>query len=120
MLQKRHNGFKYQQFIVLVFILLNGLFTAAPFVHASVVNRASIQNQRYEMDGNFLSGQGEEQEECHFVIRNKHKVFCQAPHTERRPEMMVMDNHRNLPHQSNPGLLIRHPFYSFLSIYYLF
>lgn len=127
MARKRYNGFIYQRIVVFIFIFLNGLFTAAPFIQASGYNihainasTLSLQNQGCEQEESSLNDIADKQQECHIVIRNR-RNFSNEFYT-------VKDYHLSDGINKDSGdlnftdsfLLIRPQYYSFLSIFYLF
>ncbi|MGN6194381.1 MAG: hypothetical protein ACTHOB_05550 [Ginsengibacter sp.] len=125
MARKRHNGFIYQRIVVFVFIFLNCLFTAAPFVQASAFNSHainvsafSLQNQNDEEETSHLSNIADEQQDCHITFRNKISNAFYSVKDYRSDAGIEKDS--AILHFADTYLLIRPQYYSFLSIYYLF
>jgi hypothetical protein len=126
MARKRHNRLIYQPIVVFIFIFLNCLFTAAPFIqaanfnsHTKNVSGSSLQNQHDPEECNYLNNLDDEQQECHVSFRNNRKVSNtlnaqKAYGSNRRIEKF------HVLYPADFSLLIRPQYYSFLSIYYLF
>lgn len=124
MARKRHNRFTYQQIVVFIFIFLNCLFTAAPFIqasnfHAKNVSGSSLQNQHDPEECNHLNNLDDEQQECQISFRNNRKVSNTLnPQKDYHSNSRIEKFHVLYP--PDFSLLIRPQYYSFLSIYYLF
>jgi len=126
MARKRHNRFIYQRIVVFVFIFLNCLFTAVPFIqaagfssHALNISGLSLQNQNDLEGHSHLNNFDDEQQEYYVAYRNKRK----SSNTFNRRKDFHPDSRIGkspILYIADFPLLIRPQYYSFLSIYYLF
>ena len=128
MQQKKNSAFTYQSIVVFIFIFLNCLLSAAPFLNASPVNKTAINasclpSQNHSTDreeNNHPSKVLDEQQEYHVTVRNKQKLAIQLSGVKQSDHRFVTTKDACNPHLAHTYLLPRPHYYTFLSLYHLF
>ena len=126
--EKKHSGFTYQPIVVFIFIFLNCLLSAAPFVNASsfnktVINTSCLPTQNHSTDqeeNNQPNKVLNEQQEYNLTVRNKQNVSVPVSGVKQSDHRFAIDNHNCNVHFADTYLLIRPHYYTFLSLYHLF
>ena len=126
--EKKHSGFTYQQIVVFIFIFLNCLLSAAPFLNAASVNKTVINasclpplnNSTEQEENNQPNKVLDEQQEYHVTVRNKQKLSIPVGGVKQSDHRFAIGKDTCNLHLADTYLLIRPQYYTYLSLYHLF
>ena len=124
---KKHNGFTYQPIVLFILIFLNCVLSAAPFLHASPVNKTAINtsclppqnHSTNQEENNHPNKVLDEQQEYHVTVRNKQKLPILISRVKSDQRFATGKHPCNLQ-LADTYFLVRPHYYTFLSLYHLF
>ena len=128
MSENKHSGFTYQPIVVFIFIFLNCLLSAAPFVNASsfnktVINTSCLPTQNHSTDqeeNNLLNKVLNEQQEYNVTVRNKQNLSIPVSGIKQTVYRLAAGEDACNLYLADTYLLARPHYYTFLSLYHLF
>lgn len=123
MIQKKHSEFRFQVIRVFIFLFLNCLFAATPFLNASPITNVSgfpVQNHSTDQEeNNHLNDIPDIRQEHRLTQRDKQKKTHQDFGIKKSDQQALFVNDAGVRFIAYHTSWIRPHYYSFLSLYYL-